>query len=318
MCARSTGVRPIDRCALDRPVCARANVAARTVPGAPVWAFCPGYGSRMTGFGLLDASGGASDSSGALESGHVVANRAYWDGRAADFVEAGRSNWAADEPRWGIWGIPQAELPVIPDGVAGADVVELGCGTAYVSAWLARAGARPVGVDLSPEQLRTARELQREHDLEFPLILGDAERLPFADASFDLAISEYGAVVWCDPYRWIVEAARVLRPGGRLVFLRTGVLESLCEPQAGAASERLLRPLFGLHRLEWDDPDGLCIEFQLPHGEMIRLLRSCGFAVDALVEVQAPEGATTRHPYVTCEWARQWPSEEVWYVRRGW
>jgi SAM-dependent methyltransferase len=247
---------------------------------------------------------------------HIELNRAYWDTKAAEFAGPGRELWARVEPTWGIWGVPQSQLPMIPDDVADKDVVELGCGTAYVSAWLARAGARPVGIDLSPEQLRTARELQREHELEFPMVLGDAEHLPFADASFDLAISEYGAAVWCDPWRWVAEAARVLRPGGRLVFLRAGVLETLCEPQTGAASERMLRPLFGLRRLEWDDPEGRCVEFQLPHGEMIRLLRSCGFAVEGLVEVQAPEGATTRHPYVTGEWARRWPSEEVWFARK--
>ena len=42
--------------------------------------------------------------------------------------------------------------------------------------------------------------------------------LPFADQSFDFAISQYGAAIWCDPYRWIPEASRILRPGGRLVF----------------------------------------------------------------------------------------------------
>lgn len=247
---------------------------------------------------------------------HVVTNAAYWDGRAPHWVDAGRASWAADEPRWGVFGIPQSELPVLPDDVDGLDVVELGCGTAYVSSWLARRGARPVGIDVSVEQLATARALQAEHGLEFPLVHGDAERLPFPDGSFDLAITEYGAVTWCDPYRWIPEATRVLRPGGRLVFLRTGVLMSLCEPQEGACADRLLRPLFGLHRLEWDDPEGRCVEFQLPHGEMVRLLASCGMTVEDLVEVQVPENARTSFPYVTTEWARQWPCEEVWVARK--
>ena len=58
------------------------------------------------------------------------------------------------------------------------------------------------------------------------------------------------------------------------------------------------------------------MEFYLGHGDMIRLLRSSGFDVEDLVELRAPEGATTRYPYVTPEWARQWPSEEVWIARR--
>ena len=77
--------------------------------------------------------------------------------------------------------------------LAGKDVIELGCGTAYVSAWLARRGARVVGVDNSAAQLATARRLQREHGLAFTLIHGNAEQEPYPDASFDLAISEYGA-----------------------------------------------------------------------------------------------------------------------------
>ena len=248
-------------------------------------------------------------------SDHVATNAAYWDANAPSRVAAGRASWAADEPRWGMFAIPQSQLPVLPDDVAGLDTVELGCGTGYVSAWLARRGARPVGLDVSAEQLATARALQAEHGLEYSLVHGDAEELPFPDRSFDLAISEYGAVTWCDPYRWIPEAARVLRPGGRLIFLRTAVLLSLCEPDEGPARDRLLRPLFGLHRLEWDDPEGRCIDFNVPHGEMVRLLASCGFAVEDLIEVQVPEGAQTSVPFVTAEWARQWPCEEVWFAR---
>jgi SAM-dependent methyltransferase len=135
---------------------------------------------------------------------HVLANRAYWTVEAADYVTPGRRAWADPEPTWGIWGIPESELRILPD-VAGLDTIELGCGTAYVSAWLARRGARPVGIDITPAQLQTARELQTEHGLHFPLVEASAEAVPFPDASFDLAISEYGASIWCDPYRWIPE-----------------------------------------------------------------------------------------------------------------
>src|SRR5690348_9558654 len=119
---------------------------------------------------------------------------------------------------------------MFPSDVAGLDVIELGCGTAYVSAWLARRGARPVGIDNSEAQLATAKRFQREFRLEFPLVHGNAEEVPFPDGSFDLAISEYGASIWCDPYLWIPEAARLLRPEGRLVFLVNGALLMLCAP----------------------------------------------------------------------------------------
>ena len=155
---------------------------------------------------------------------HVARNRVAWDRMAADYVESGRRNWASDEVTWGIFDVPESRIGMLPPDLAGMDTVELGCGTGYVSAWLARRGARPVGIDNSPAQLETARRFQAEFGLTFPLHLGDAEQTPFADESFDFAISEYGAAIWCDPYRWIPEAARILRPGGRLSFLGNSVL----------------------------------------------------------------------------------------------
>jgi SAM-dependent methyltransferase len=247
---------------------------------------------------------------------HQEVNRRVWATLSGEYAESARADWAAAEPHWGIWKIPEADVGALPD-VAGLDMVELGCGTAYFSAWMARRGARPVGVDQSPEQLATARAMQREHGLEFPLVQADAEAVPLPDASFDFALSEYGASLWCEPERWIAEAARLLRPGGRLVFLTNAVLLALCSaPDSEVATDRLARPQFGLHRVEWHDPEGHSIEFHLPHGEMIRVLREAGFEIEALHELRAPEGATPRHAYVTLEWARQWPSEEIWVARR--
>ena len=120
---------------------------------------------------------------------HVARNRASWDRAAGEYAEPGRHNWAREEPAWGIWLVPESQLRMLPDDASGLDTIELGCGTAYVSAWLARRGARPVGIDNSPAQLDTARELQREFGLEFPLLLGNAEAVPYPDASFDFAIS---------------------------------------------------------------------------------------------------------------------------------
>jgi SAM-dependent methyltransferase len=248
---------------------------------------------------------------------HVIANRASWDVAAADYEEPGRQAWASNDPTWGIWRVSEAELNVLP-AVRGLDVVELGCGTAYVSSWLARRGARVVGIDNSRAQLTNARRFQREFGLDFPLIHANAEMVPLAGRTFDVAISEYGACLWCDPYRWIPEAARLLRPGGRLIFLTNGALSMLCVPDLeadGPARAQLLRPYFGMHRFEWPDDPG--IEFHLTHGDWFRVLHANGFEVEDLIEIRPPEGSTTRYPYVSLDWARQWPSEEIWKARKS-
>ena len=247
---------------------------------------------------------------------HVAANRAQWDQWAPDYVEAGERSWSSPEPYWGLFRLPESEVGLLPASVDGLDAVELGCGTAYVSAWLARRGARPVGIDNSAEQLRTARRLQEEHGLDFPLHHGNAEATPFADASFDLAISEYGASIWCDPRAWIPEAARILRPGGELVFLCNAVLAMLClgDLQTDVVGEQLVRPQRGMGRFAW--PDSGEIEFHVPHGEMLRILRDSGFEVEELLELHAPPEAQTRYTFMTAAWAAQWPVEEVWRARR--
>ena len=247
---------------------------------------------------------------------HVRRNREYWNGQAASYVEPGRRAWAMEEPTWGVFHVAESELHVLPADLAGKEVVELGCGTAYISAWLARRGARPVGIDNSPRQLETARRMQLEFGLDFPLHLGNAEKTPFADASFDLAISEYGASIWADPYRWIPEAARILRPGGELIYLVNGMIWMLAIPDEDETppTDRLLRPYFGMHRFEWPDDDS--VEFHLGYGDMIRLLRASGFEVENLIEIQPPADATTRFAYHSLDWARSWPAEEIWKARR--
>jgi len=164
---------------------------------------------------------------------------------------------------------------------------------------------------------RAARRMQQEHGLEFPLVEASAEDVPLPDASFDLAFSEYGASIWCDPYRWIPEAARMLRPGGRLVFLGHSTLIMLTFPDDpnAPAGEQLLNPYFGMHRFMWgDDPS---VEFTITHGEMIRLLHASGFEIEDLIEIQAPPDAVTPADKLTdAEWAQKWPSEEVWKARK--
>jgi SAM-dependent methyltransferase len=247
---------------------------------------------------------------------YLRANIDAWQARQAEQLTMAQERWGAAEPCWGIFAVPESEAGILPADLDGIDVLELGCGTAYVSAWLARRGARPVALDPTPGQLSNASRLQHAFGCAFPLVRAAAENVPLRDESFDLAISEYGAAIWSDPYRWIPEAARLLRPGGELVFLGNSTILMLCmpDPEGLAVGEALLRPQFGMHRFEW--PDDPTIEFHLSHGDWIRLLRTHGLDVVDLIELRAPVGATTRYDFVTAEWAGKWPHEEVWRARK--
>ncbi len=241
-----------------------------------------------------------------------------WTRSNAEYTDERASQaWAKEEIDWGTFGVPEAELRVLPP-LEGIDVVELGCGTAYFGAWLARRRARVVGVDPTPAQHENARRMHRETGLEFPLVQAGGEDEPLPDGSFDLAVSEYGASIWADPYRWIPEAARLLRPGGRLVFLRNSTLSMLCSPDEGPTATELVRGYDELRRIEWSEAEGGGVEFHLSHGEWIDVLRANGFEIERLVELRAPEGAETHEFYdaVSADWARKWPAEEIWVARK--
>ena len=249
------------------------------------------------------------------EPDYVRQNVANWTRANAEYTDASAERaWAQEEITWGVFSVPESEVGVIGD-VDGLDIVELGCGTAYFSAWFVRRGARAVGVDPTPAQLETARRLQQETGIEFELIEAIGEDVPLPDASFDLVFSEYGASIWADPYRWIPEAARLVRPGGRLVFLCNSVLSTLCMKLDGVG-DGLVRPQRGLHKLEW--PDTHEVEFHLGHGEWIEVLATNGFAVERLIELFAPQDAETHtfYSYVTPEWGSKWPVEDLWVARK--
>jgi SAM-dependent methyltransferase len=247
---------------------------------------------------------------------HAAKNQEAWAGWAEEYVPNAERNWATDEIAWGILKVPEAEIQILGD-VAGKDVVELGCGTAYVSSWLARRGARVTAIDVTEEQLATALRMQAEHGLEFPLIHASAEDVPLPDESFDLAVSEYGASIWCDPDLWIAEASRLLRPGGELVFLVNGTFLMLTSPDVEPvvpAGTELLRPYFGMRRFEWvDDPS---VDFHLGYGDWIRVLTSHGFGVERLVELRNPGHDSGRYNMFTADWAERWPAEEMWKARK--
>jgi len=250
---------------------------------------------------------------------HVLVNRDHWDAIADDWVETGERAWATPDSTWGIWST--AEFDLLPPDMTGMDAIELGCGTAYVSAWMARRGARVVALDNSERQLATARRLADEHGVEMEFIHANAERVPCPDASFDFAVSEYGAALWADPAVWLPEAWRLLRSGGRLAFLTNHPLTQVCSPLDGSLpiTDKLERPYFGMYRFDWrnavDEPGG--IEFSMPISDWFHLLVDSGFVVEDFVELRAPHPGTEKRFYVTADWAHRWPAEMAWVARKA-
>lgn len=170
---------------------------------------------------------------------YVTINKDVWNADAENWVRGGARLWAS-EPQWGIWGLPESELGLLPSDLQDTQAIELGCGTGYVAGWMAKWGAKVTAIDVSDQQLATARRLSLEHGTDITFIEGNAEKTGLPDASFDFAISEYGAAIWCPPDIWLREAFRLLRPGGRLVFLGNHPLAIICSPESGAPAERHL------------------------------------------------------------------------------
>jgi ubiquinone/menaquinone biosynthesis C-methylase UbiE len=249
---------------------------------------------------------------------HVAINRDAWTATNAAYTDAtAYDSWSETQITWGVWHAPEEELGALP-AVEGKDVIELGCGTGYFGARLRRAGARRVvGVDVTPAQLDTARRCEAEFRLGLEFVEASAEDVPLPDVSFDLAVSEYGASIWCEPAAWIGEAARLLRPGGELVFMRQSTVAMLCMPDTGQVTTTLQRAQRDLARIEWGEEDP-GVEFHPSTGELFGILRRSGFTVRDVIEVYAPSDGAD-HPYygsISADWARQWASEEIWRAQR--
>lgn len=247
---------------------------------------------------------------------YLERNQAYWATQAPDYASWARREWDAEEPTWGIWGVSENDLQMLPADMTGMRAIELGCGTAYVSAWMARRGATVTGIDLSPEQLTTARTLAEEYGVDLDLREGNAEVLPFDDETFDFALSEYGAAIWCDPDKWIPEAWRVLKPGGQLVFLGNAPLAMVCSPVDGSVPivEELCAPYFGMKRWEFPGDEG--ISFCLTLEDWFALFRRVGFTVEDYREPRPKDASAGFKGFVDAGWASRWPSEQIFKLRK--
>ncbi|MCY4128055.1 MAG: class I SAM-dependent methyltransferase [Gammaproteobacteria bacterium] len=247
-------------------------------------------------------------------------NRAKWQISARSFRQLGEENWQKSEPTWGLWSRSDEGLELLPVDLQGKYCLDVGCGTGYILKWMADRGAMAVGLEPTANQLATAVELSNHHQTSISLVQGFGENLPFASESFDFAISEYGAALWADPYQWIPETSRVLKPNAKLVIYTDHMVSymvdnGLDEPD-GKWTETLQRPYFNAYRTKWSEDGSDGVEYHLTPSEWIRLFRESGFVIDALLELPAPEGATSRFSFASTDWGRKWPAEQAWKVHK--
>lgn len=236
-------------------------------------------------------------------------NRAFWDVASDAYQLAHGGRLAETALAWGVWRVPESELKVLGD-VTGRDILELGCGAAQWSIALAELGARVVGLDVSAAQLHHARRTSSA----LPLMLATAESVPLKRESFDIVFCDHGAMTFARPEKTVAEVARVLRPGGTFAFCMSTPLRDVCwDTDAGAVTPQLATEYFNLSAID----DGETISYQLPYGAWIRLFREHSLIVEDLIELQAPEVAeTTFDDYVPHSWARRWPAEHIWKLKK--
>jgi SAM-dependent methyltransferase len=245
---------------------------------------------------------------------HAARNEVAWNASSDAYQERhGRQLADSGGFAWGTAQIPETELHVLGE-VSGRDILEFGCGAAQWSIALALRGARPVGLDLSERQLEHARRLMAAAGVDFPLVHGSAEAVPLADASFDIVFCDFGAMTFADPYRTVPEAARLLRPGGLFAFSHESPIATICWPlDSDEVGDRLVVDYFGLHAIE----DGEMVSFQLPFGEWIRLFRANGFVIEDCLEPRpGPDATSSYRSAESLAWARRWPAEMIWRLRR--
>jgi SAM-dependent methyltransferase len=249
----------------------------------------------------------------------VRANLLSWEADSADYQARNSpqlNRW--DAVVWGTWAIPEDEINALGD-VTRLRTLELGCGAGQFGINVVKSGGNVFGLDFSENQLTAARANVAETGERFPLVRASAEELPFGDGTFDLVMCDHGATSFTDPHMTIPECARVLRPGGMLVFNIASPWVAVCWPDDESPPDRELhRPYFELGRSEFQESPGMTsVEWYLGYGEWIRVFRDSGFVVEDLIELRPGPGATSTYTtFTTLEWARDFPGDHIWKLRK--
>ncbi|MFW0793018.1 class I SAM-dependent methyltransferase [Gordonia sp. CPCC 205515] len=224
------------------------------------------------------------------------ANRWWWDHDAEHYhSEHGQFLGTYTDGGDFIWcpeGLREEDAQLLGP-VDGRDILEIGCGSAPCSRWLAAHGARAVGIDLSRRMLGIGLAAMATDRRRVPLVQATAEALPFADASFDIVCSSFGAVPFvADSAAVMAEVARVLRPGGRWVFSINHPMRWMFLDDPGPDGLTVQIPYFDRTPYSEVDAAGTItyVEHHRTLGDRVREIRSAGLILDDIVEPEWPEG----------------------------
>jgi SAM-dependent methyltransferase len=252
---------------------------------------------------------------------HVRKNREHWEHEAVEYQQRNRAQlnrW--DRLGWGVFDILEDEIHALGD-VEGARALELGCGACQFGIKVAMRGASVTGLDFSIAQLQQAGAHFEESGVRVPIVQANGERIPFRDGSFDLVFCDHGVMGFADPFLTVPEVARVLRKGGWFAFNGTTPWIWVAwgdQEEDLPASREMRSDYYGMRSIDVADPSWRTTEFQLTYGDWIRLFRANDLVVEDLIELRPPADATTTYDdYAPLEWARAFPAEHIWKVRKG-
>jgi SAM-dependent methyltransferase len=220
----------------------------------------------------------------------LAASRSWWDGSSAAYQDEHGGFLGDAEFIWCPEGLREAEIGLLGD-VVGRRVLEVGAGAAQCSRWLLANGADPVGIDLSAAQLAHSRVIDARTGMAVALVQADAQQLPFADTSFDLACSAYGALPFvADAAAVLREVARVLRPGGRWAFSVTHPIRWCFPDDPGPDGLVAQTSYFDRRAYVEQDERGIAtyVEHHRTIGDWVRLVVAAGLTLDDIVEPEWP------------------------------
>ncbi|MCC5846967.1 MAG: class I SAM-dependent methyltransferase [Verrucomicrobia bacterium] len=247
-------------------------------------------------------------------SGFAESNARYWDQLAGDYQRA--TTISVKDFHYGPLLPGDADLGLLPKPLQGKRCLELGCGAAQNSIYLAKNGADAVAMDISQCQLDHARKLTEGHGVSVDLRLGDMEALDDSWGTYDLIHSAYGVPFAADPAALIQKCADRLRPGGTLLIsmghpVYAGEWLELDENEQGIFLNSYFHPTPDVREAPEKEDTAVSVR-AYPVAETVMWVLRAGLTLTALHEPKAlpvhdmsREERRKRVPYYSADWAEQ-------------